>query len=93
MSKEELPYLEGMITVSRAAEILGVTKQAVHQMAQNGRLKAWRVESASQDEPVVLLEEEVRKARTGTPAVVDVLRQGAGASRQATAVRERTSPG
>ncbi len=69
---EELPELEGMITVSLAGVMLGVSRQAVHRMVRTRRLEAWRIRSAGADRPLVVRESDVlamRDARKDVQAV------------------------
>ena len=62
-ANEDLPDLPGFITVSLAAEILGVSRQAVHGMTRGRQLKAWRVPSAGNDRPVVVDKAEVLRLK------------------------------
>lgn len=57
----DLPDLPGYVTISLAAEMLGVSRQAAHGMAQSRRLKAWRVPSAGADRPVVVKLRDVKE--------------------------------
>lgn len=54
----ELPELEGLITISAAAEIMGMSRQAAHRMAKSRRIAAWRIRSAGSDRPVVVRESD-----------------------------------
>jgi hypothetical protein len=54
-----LPDLEALMTISRAAVELGISRQAAHKMAKSGRIKAWRIPSAGNDRPLVVLTEDV----------------------------------
>ena len=42
MSRFDVPPLEGWTTISEAAELLGVTRQAVHKMIFDRKLKSVR---------------------------------------------------
>jgi predicted DNA-binding protein (UPF0251 family) len=56
----EIPVLEGWLTASQAAEILGVTRQAVNQKIRAGLFKTAGVVGG--DNPVYLIKErEVEK--------------------------------
>jgi excisionase family DNA binding protein len=68
----DLPDLPGKITASLAAEMLGVSRQAVHRMAKDRKLTAWRVRSAGQDRPVVVDLEEVLEMQKKRAKVVTV---------------------
>jgi hypothetical protein len=69
--EEDLPLLKGYITISKAAEELQISRQAAHQMAKDGRLRAWRIASAGSD-PVVVATDQVAKLKLGTVQVVTV---------------------
>jgi excisionase family DNA binding protein len=68
----DLPDLPGKITASLAAKMLGVSRQAVHRMAKDKRLRAWRVPSAGQDRPVVVDLAEVLEMQKKRKKVVTV---------------------
>jgi excisionase family DNA binding protein len=70
---EELPVLPGYITISKAAELMRVTRQTAHQMTRDGRLRAWRVPSAGTADPVVVEESQARTLARQTQQVVTLL--------------------
>ncbi len=49
----ELPELPEVIAISLAAELLGMSRQAVYKKVWCGNLKAWRLRSAGNDHLVV----------------------------------------
>jgi len=71
--KVEVTELDGLITISLAAVLLGVSRQGAHRMVDSGRLSAWRIRSAGNDRPLVVMEDEVMALREKTmQQVVDV---------------------
>jgi predicted site-specific integrase-resolvase len=73
MSTEvEIPELADLITISLAAERLEISRQAAHKMTRSGRLKAWRIRSAGEDRPLVVLESEVTELMKKRTKVVTV---------------------
>jgi excisionase family DNA binding protein len=70
---DKLPELPNLITISLAAELLEVSRQAAHKMVRSGRLKAWRVRSAGNDRPLVVLEKDVQVMMGERQRVVEVL--------------------
>ena len=66
----ELPELDGLITISAAAEIMGMSRQAAHRMAKARRIKAWRIRSAGSDRPVVVRESDAREMAAAMRAKV-----------------------
>lgn len=61
MSSFEVPKLEGWVTISEAAEILGISRQAVHKMVNSGKFRSARKIGSSK--PVfVVRAAEVSKA-------------------------------
>lgn len=70
---DELPELAGWMTISLAAEKLGVSRQAAHKMVKSGRLMAWRVPSAGEDRPLVVRDIDVEKMVKQRQEVVTVL--------------------
>jgi hypothetical protein len=72
---EKLPVLPGgLITISLAAEMLGLSRQGTHKMARTGRLRAWQLESTGDEWPVVVLKEEVQEMAKKRQGVVEVLK-------------------
>ena len=69
---DDLPVLPDLITISLAAEMLGISRQAAHRMARDKRLKAWRLRSAGQDRPVVVDLKQVRELKKKRTQVVTV---------------------
>jgi len=70
-----LPELDGKITISLAAEMLGVSRQTAHRMAKERQFDSWRVRSAGADRPVVVDLDQVlvlQAARQGKEIVVAV---------------------
>lgn len=78
-SEEPLPELEGIVTISLAAEMLGVSRQTAHQMAADRRLAAWRIPSAGRDWPVVVKRRDVEMMMPRVQPVVDLSRIPEGA--------------
>jgi hypothetical protein len=75
--EDELPELPELITISLAAEWLEVSRQAAHKMVRSHRLKAWRIRSAGNDRPLVVLAADVQKMMKSRQKVVSVM-TGAG---------------
>lgn len=68
-----LPVLTGFMTISRAAEVLGLTRQSVHDMTKLRKLRAWRIPSGgSQPDPVVVDSDQVLAMKATQAPVVDV---------------------
>lgn len=72
MATNEVPELPELITISLAAERLELSRQAAHKMVRSGRLKAWRIRSAGNDRPLVVLESDVAKLMKSKQKVVEV---------------------
>jgi hypothetical protein len=71
----EVPELPALITISLAAEMLGMSRQAVHKMTRTKpvpRLKAWRLRSAGNDRPLVVREFDVLAMKKPESDVVSV---------------------
>jgi hypothetical protein len=72
----ELPEVPNLITISLAADMLGISRQAVHKMTHTKpepRLRAWRLRSAGNDRPLVVLESDVLAMKTPASEVISVL--------------------
>lgn len=69
---QDLPELTGYMTVSLAAEKLELSRQTIHEMTRDGRLRAWRVPSATQDPVMVDAGQVAQLAATRRNQVVDV---------------------
>lgn len=72
--KSRMPTVDEIMTISLAAELLGVTKQAAHQMAKDGRLESWKIPSAGSQDPVVVRRADVERMKPTMQTVADVLR-------------------
>lgn len=55
MSALQVPPLEGWVTVAQAAELLGITRQAVHKKILDGTLQSAR-RLGSVSKPIFILE-------------------------------------
>lgn len=70
---ESIPELQGWILVTLAAEILGVARQTVHQMAHRGVIDARWVRGIAPGGVVIVSEEDVRKLAGLRGSIVPVL--------------------
>lgn len=69
----ELPLLAEYVTISKAAAMMGMSRQTVHQMTKgkNPRLPAWRIESDGDQDPVVVKKADARRLARKSSTVVD----------------------
>jgi hypothetical protein len=71
--EDTLPELPNLITISLAADMMEISRQAAHKMVRSGRLNAWRIRSAGSDRPLVVLETDVKEMMKSRQRVVTVL--------------------
>jgi hypothetical protein len=71
--QRELPVLKDWITISRAAEMLGMSRQAAHKAIETNRITtAHTIESVGQD-PIVVRRDEIEAMRGGAPETIEPL--------------------